>query len=246
MIVNSRDTLKQYCLRDLGAPVVRINVDDGQLEDRLDEAIEYFHIFHYDGLELMYLKHKITTTDITNQWIPLPDQIYGIVRVIPITSQLSANMSIFDVQYQFMMNEVFNLTSMSIINYNNLKNHLADLNFILNNQEIIRFNRYTDKLYLDINWGMNISVDQYILVECYRALDPIENSKMYNDRWLKKYVSALFKKQWGSNLKKFGGMILPGGITLNGDDMYNEAITEKESLEDELKKSAPPMGIFVG
>lgn len=246
MAVNSRESLKQYCLRNLGAPVVEINVDDDQLEDRMDEAIEYFRQYHYDGIEKVYLKHQITQTDIDNKYITLPDHIYGVNRVFPIASGTSTSKSIFDLQYQLRLNDLYDLTSTSIIYYTQAMSHLALLDLSLNGHPIYRFNRLRGQLHIEASWENEMAVGSYILVECYRALDPNEATKMYNDMWLKHYTSALFKKAWATNLKKFSGMQLPGGVTIDGDKLYDEAVGEVKELEDEIMNKSAPLDFFLG
>lgn len=246
MPVYSRQELIKYCLRALGAPVVEINVDDDQLEDRLDEAIEYFRQYHYDGIEKVYLKHQITRQDIENKYITLPDHIYGVTRVFPIASGTSTSKSIFDLQYQLRLNDLYDLTSTSIIYYTQVMSHLALLDLTLNGHPIYRFNRLRGRLYIEASWETEMAEGTYILVECYRALDPNETTKMYNDMWLKHYATALFKKAWATNLKKFSGMQLPGGVTIDGDKLYDEAIAEIKELEDDLLNKSAPLDFFLG
>lgn len=245
MIVNSRELLKEYCLRELGAPVIRINVADVQLEDRLDEAIEYFREYHYDGVEKMYLKHEITQEDVDNKWIPVSDLVYGISRIIPLNSGTNVN-NIFDIQYQMRLNDLFNLTSTSMVYYTTAMQHLSLLDHVINGHQLIRFNRFKNKLELDAKWGTTIGVGDHIIVEAYRALDPEEYKRTYSNPWLKKYVTALFKRQWGANLGKFGGMALPGGITIDGKSLYREALDEIKELEDDLESKSAPLEFFTG
>ena len=246
MATLTRDALKEYCLRALGAPVVEINVDDDQLEDRLDEAIEYWRQYHSDGIEKIYLKYQMTSTDIGNTYIPLTDLIYGVTKVYPVTTGTGSSKNIFDLQYQLRLNDLYDLTSTSIIYYQTVMNHLALLDFTLNGHTLYRFNRLQNRLYLDINWATDIKAGEYILVECYRAMDPATFPRVYNESWLKHYVTALFKKQWGTNLKKFQGLQLPGGVTIDGDKLYDEGKEEVESLEQELITKAAPLEFFMG
>lgn len=246
MAVATREQLKEYCLRELGAPVLEINVDEDQLEDRIDEAVEYFRIYHHEGTEKIYLKHQITQTDIDNKYIPVPDLVYGITRVFPIVAATSSSNSIFDLQYQLRLNDLYDLTSTSIIYYESVMNHLALLDLVLNGHPLYRFNRLQNRLHLDINWQEDITVGQYILVEAYRALDPTTFPKMWNESWLKHYTTALFKKQWGTNLKKFQGLQLPGGVTIDGDSIYKEAKDEIEALEQDLLNKSAPLEFFMG
>ena len=165
-MVTTREELKNYCLRALGAPVVEINVDDDQLEDRIDEAIEYWRIYHPDGTAEMYLKHQVTAQDITNRYIPIPDAVYGITKVYPISAGTSTSKSIFDLQYQLRLNDLYDLTSVSIVYYQQVMNHLALLDMTLNRQPSFRFNRYTNRLNLDIDWLNQIKEGEYILLRC--------------------------------------------------------------------------------
>lgn len=244
-VVTSRQGLREYCLRALGAPVLEINVDDDQLEDRIDEALEYWKQYHYDGIERVYLKHTVTQTDIDNKYIPIADAVYGITRVIPI-SQTSSSKSLFDIQYQLRLHDLYDLTSTSLIYYKNVMSHIALLDMELNGPQMFRFNRLQKRLHIDLKWGSDVKVDNIIVCEAYRALDPTEFSKAWNESWLKKYVTALFKKQWATNIKKFSGIQLPGGVTLDGDKLYDEAIGEIKELEDELQNKSAPLEFFLG
>lgn len=244
MAVASREQLKQHALRGLGAPVVQINVANEQLEDKLDEAIQYFHLYHYDGIERMYLKHQITQTDIDNQYITLPDYIYGVKRVIPFR-QGSSSQNLFDVQYQLRLNDLYEITNTSMVYYSMVMQHMTLLDEMLNGQPQFEFNRLGGKLYLEVN-KTKLILGEYMIVECYRAIDPVENTKMYNDPWLKQYVEALFKKMWSTNLKKYQGMQLPGGVTVDGQSMYLEAVQEVKDLEDELRDKSAPLGFIMG
>lgn len=245
MAVNSRDGLKQYALRALGAPVLEINVDDDQLEDRLDEALEYWRQYHFDGIEKMYMKHQVTQEDIDNKYISVPDLVYGITRVIPI-SQTASSKNMFDIQYQLRLHDLYDLTSTSIVYYTQVMSHIALLDFELNGQQGFRFNRLQSRLLLDIDWQSEVRVGSWIVFECYRALDPLEFNKVWNEMWLKHYVTAQFKKQWAVNIKKFSGIQLPGGVTLDGDKLYDEAMGEIKDLEDELMNKAAPLEFFMG
>ena len=246
MAVTSRQGLIDYCLRALGEPVVEINIDEQQVEDRVDEGIEYFRQYHFDGIERIYLKHQITQEDIDNKYITVPDLVYGVVRVFPVASGTSTSKSIFDLQYQLRLNDLYDLTSTSVIYYTMTMSHLALLDMTLNGHPIYRFNRLNSKLYIDTIWQEKMEPGNYILVECYRALDPAEAPKLYNDTWLKHYVTALIKKQWATNIKKFQGLQLPGGVTMDGDKLYTEAIEEIEKLENEMISKAAPLEFFMG
>lgn len=321
MAVSSRDGLKQYCLRALGHPVVEINADDDQLEDRIDEALEYWRQYHPDGIDKVYLKFNVNASEITlttsiadqfdlseiitggtsgatarvqretsrsssgttllvthvtgtfvagetitgansgqtavlgtpactlgaydNRYIDIPDLVYGITRVLPF-SQASSSKSMFDLQYQLRLNDLYDLTSTSIIYYKNVMSHLSLLDLELNGHPMFRYNRRNSKLYLDINWDTDVVLGDFIVVECYRALDPAVSLKVWDEPWLKHYTAALFKKQWATNIKKFSGIQLPGGVTMDGDKLYDEATGEIKELEDELQNKSAPLEFFLG
>jgi hypothetical protein len=246
MAIATREQFIDYCLRSLGAPVIEINVDPDQIEDRIDEAIEYFRQYHYDGIEKVYLKHQIVSEDITNKYITLPEAIYGVNRVFPIASGTSTSKSIFDLQYQLRLNDLYDLTSTSVIYYTQVMSHLALLDFTLNSQPLYRFNRLAQKLYIEASWESEMTVGGYILVECYRALDPSTVPLVWSDIWLKHYSTALLKRQWAVNLKKFDGMQLPGGIVIDGKGLYAEAIDEIKELEGELINKSSPLEFYMG
>jgi hypothetical protein len=245
-IITTRQGLIDYCLRSLGAPVVEINVAEEQVDDRIDEAIEHFRLYHYDGIEKVYLKHQLTAADITNQYITLSDLIYGVTRVFPVASGTSTSKSIFDLQYQLRLNDLYDLTSTSIIYYSQVMSHLSLLDMTLNGHPLYRFNKLTNKLYIEASWSEEMKEGKYILVECYRALDPTTVTKMYNDKWLKHFATAQIKKQWATNLKKFSGMQLPGGVTIDGNALYDEAVQEIKDLEDDIRDKSAPLDFYLG
>lgn len=246
MAITTREQLKEYCLRALGAPVVEINVDDDQLEDRLDEAVDYWRMYHPEGIEQVYLKHQVTADDVTNKSVPTSDLVYGVNRVFPVRTGTGSSKNIFDLQYQLRLNDLYDLTSTSIIYYQTVMNHLALLDFTLNGQQLFRFNRFQNRLNVDMDWSNDIAVGEFLLIDCYRALDPTVFPKMYSEAWLKHYTTALFKKQWAVNIKKFQGLQLPGGVTIDGDKLYDEATSEIKDLEDELQNKSAPLGFFMG
>jgi len=246
MAVNTREGLVDYCLRSLGAPVISIDVDPDQVEDRIDEAIEYFRQYHFDGIEKIYMKHVITEEDVANKYITVPDAVYGITRVFPVASGTSTSKSMFDLQYQLRLNDLYDLTSTSIIYFTQVMSHLALLDMTLNGHPIYRFNRLNNKLYIEASWENEMRPGNFILAEVYRALDPADVPKLYNDIWLKHYATALIKKQWGSNMAKFDGMQLPGGITVDGKGMYQEAVAEIKDLEEEMINKSAVLDFFMG
>jgi len=226
----SREQMKDWCLRDLGFPVIEINVDDDQVDNRIDEAFSYFQQFHFDGVERWYLKHQVTSTDITNEYIPIPDSILGINRIFPIGST-NASVNMFDLRYQLRLHELYDFTSTSYVNYVLTQQHIRTLDMLFSGETPIRFNRHTNKLYIDQNWISGIQAGEWIVIEGFIILDPNTYTKVYGDRMLLKYATALIKKQWGNNMKKFGGMQLPGGITMNGQTIFDEAVQEIKDLE---------------
>lgn len=320
MAIHSREQLKQYCLRALGAPVLEVNCDDDQLEDRIDEALEYWRQYHPDGVEKLYMKHKISASIITlttqtatsfqvgetvtgltsgataevateilesssganlmtkmvkgtfqpgehivgsksgydttivscvlgvydNKYIEIPDLVYGITNILPISNSTTSTNSIFNLQYQLRLNDLHDLTSTSMIYYTTAMSYLDLMSFVLNRAPSIRFNRMQGRLHLDLNWETDVTLGTYVIAECYRALDPAESNEVWNERWLKHYVTALFRRQWGQNLSKFSGMLLPGGVSIDGQGMYDMAMQEIKDLEDELVTLAAPLSWFMG
>ena len=276
----TRQELKDYAYRQLGAPVLEINVDDDQADDLLDDAIQYFNERHYNGVEKMYLKHELTQEDIdrgkadgtsgvgivttsvnsssvsglgtvTSNWyensnfIPVPDSVIGVEKVFKFdSSTISSGM--FSIKYQLFLNDLYQFNSIDLLQYSMVKTYLEDIDFLLTTDKQIRFNQRQDRLYLDIDWGSE-EAGQYIVLECYRALDPTAYSQIYNDPWLKKYVTALLKKQWGQNLIKFKGVRLPGGIEFNGREIYEDGQREIDTLLEKMTSEyeVPPLDMIV-
>lgn len=313
----TRDEFKEYCLRKLGKPVIEINVDDDQVEDRIDEAIKYYWDYHFDGSERLYYKYMIQDSDrrdavkeitvvsggtgysnsdtvvitkaascptgngatgtlTTNSsggivsvsvanngtgytldptvtvtsntgtgadlrgykggYIKIPENIIGVTGIFPIGDpSLSVN-DIFNIRYQIALNDLYTLTSVQLTPYYMAMEHLALIQQLLVGQQPVRFNRHTDKMYIDTDWS-KLPTGRFILVECYRVIDPNEYTDAWGDRWLSRYATALIKKQWGVNMKKYSGMQLPGGITFNGQQIYEEAADEIAKLEEEMISS---------
>lgn len=229
----TREQFKQYCLRNLGSPVIDINVDDEQLEDRIDEALQYYRDYHYDGTEHVYLKHQITSSDKTNKYISIPENIQGIVRVFDIGDSINSS-NLFNIRYQIHLNDLFDFSSASYVPYVNAMRHVEMLEEIFVGKKPIRFNRHTDRLYIDMDWETDVLVDEYIIIDCYRTVDPNTYTDVWGDRWLLRYTTALFKRQWGENLSKFQGIQLPGGIQFDGVRILGEAREEINKLEDEM------------
>ena len=242
--VTNRATFKDYCLRRLGFPVIEINIDDDQIDDRIDDALQYWQDYHFDGLQKIYYIKRVEDLDVTNKYIDLSDvrdsgnnamEIVGISRIFPLMdSQATVNM--FDLRYQLRLNELYDFTSASYINYTLTQQHLRSLELMFTGEVPIRFQRHTQRLYIDWAWGSTEAPAGTIVVaEAYANIDPEVYNKVWNDRWLKEYATALIKRTWGNNLKKFSGLQLPGGVTLNGDKIYEEAVGEIEKLETEMQ-----------
>mgnify|MGYP003340473925 CR=1 FL=1 len=242
-ILNRQD-FKSYCLRRLGAPVIDINVDDTQVEDRIDDAIQYWQDYHFDGTQKFYWIHTVTQNDINNNYLDATQavdsqnnsvQIIGVSRIFPVTDS-QANVNMFDLRYQLRLDELYDFTSASYINYTLTQQHLRSLELQFTGEVPIRWNRAMQRLYIDWAWGeQEAPVGQVVVSECYGAVDPNLYPNMWNDRWLKEYTTALIKRTWGSNMKKFGGLQLPGGVTLNGKETYDEAMAEIDALHKEME-----------
>lgn len=244
----SRTEFKNYCLRKLGSPVIQINVADEQIDDRIDDALEYYRDYHYDAVEKVFLKHQITSTDITNGWIPINDAIIGIKRVLPLyLGDQTNNINMFDIRYQMFLNDVYNLTSTEMLTYELTQSHIQLINDMLQGQVPIRYNRHQNQLHLDIDWNDGIAEGEYIIVEVMRILDPDTYTDVWNDRWLKRYATALIKKQWGENVSKYDGITMPGGVTFNGQRLIDEANEEIQRLEEEMSLSYElPVDFMIG
>ena len=275
----SRQQLIDYCLRRLGAPVLEINVDDDQVDDLVDDALQYFQERHFDGVERMYLKYKITQADLdrgrgrnnngvgvtttsatsnitgigtvtydfyeTSNYIQVPDSVIGIEKIFKFdTSSISGGM--FSIKYQLFLNDLYYFNSVELLQYAMVKSYLEDIDFLLTTDKQIRFNKRQNRLYLDLDWASQ-SADQYIVIDCYRILDPNTFTNVYNDSFIKKYLTALIKKQWGQNLIKFRGVKLPGGVELNGRELYEDAEKELEDIKQRmvLEYELPPYD-FIG
>ena len=231
-VPTTRSDFKEYCLRKLGKPVIEINVDDDQVDDRVDEALLYYADYHFDGSEKTYYKYQVTQTDITNKYITLPENIIGAVSIFPVGQGLNTN-NLFNIRYQIALNDLYTLTSVSMVPYYMALTHIQFLEQMLVGQKQIRYNRHTNKFYVDMDWNI-INVDDYLIIEAYMVVDPTTYSNVWGDRWLSRYATALIKQQWGSNIKKYQGMLLPGGLTFNGQQIYTEATEEIKQLEAEM------------
>lgn len=229
----TRTEFKKYCLRELGHPVIEINVDEDQVQDRIDDALDYYRDFHYDGTEHDYYKHVVTSSDITNKYITLPETIIGVVGVMPIGTGVNSN-NLFNLRYQITLNEIYDWAHGTFANYYMSMERIALMQELFVGKQLIRFNRHTDRLYIDMDWAANVSSGESIIIDCYKTVDPATYADVWSDRWLRKYCTQLIKRQWGNNLKKFTGMQLPGGVTFNGEQIYQEADEEIRRLEEEM------------
>ena len=321
-MASTRQGLIDYCLRELGHPVVEINVDDDQVSDRIDEALQFYQDYHYDAVERIYLSTKVTASRITltssvasnfrngetitgqtsgakaqivtegletsstgtsltvayivgtfsssevivgsgsnqsatttaitlgvidKKYIETTDGVTGIVRVLPFSAINTGESYMWDIRYQLRLNDMFDLLSTSIIYYQQVKSHLALIDQLLVGSKSFRFQRHQNRLFLDMSWETDVSPGEYIIVEAYRILDPNDWTDVYNDRFLKRYATALIKRQWGANLKKFEGIQMPGGVTLNGQKIYDEAVEEIRYLETEAQTTyVEPPNFMVG
>jgi hypothetical protein len=301
----TRKQFKDYCLRRLGWPVIDINVDEDQVEDRIDDAIQFFHDYHFDGCEKIFMKHKFTQEDIDRRWIYCPDPIIFVTAVLPFDDS-NSSVNMFDLRYQLRLHDLYDFTSVSYVSYEITMQHIRTLNLLFSGTPQFRFNRHQNKLFLDIDWSRDATAGEYVIIECYRSLAPdsvtmngtltgntsslimtgtnttfdqeiIENdfitlsdgqevqvrtinsptqivlakaltanvagvtmtkagaSDVWNDRFLKQYATAKIKYQWGSNLSKFAGIQLPGGVTLDGPRIMTEAQAEIDKIEEEMQ-----------
>ena len=236
MAITTRQGFKDYILRRLGEPVIDVNVDDEQVEDRISDALLKFRDYHFDGMQHVYYPHKLTPTDIANQYITLPEDFCGVTRIFDINDSFGA-MNLFNIRYQLHLNELFNISSVSVTPYVVAMRHIEFLEEVFVGKKPIRYNRHMDKLFIDMNWPDDVTANQYVMIDGYREVNPEEFPDVWEDQWLKKYATALVKKQWGENLKKFEGMNLPGGVTFNGQKIWDEANEEVIKLEDEVINS---------
>lgn len=232
----------QYCLRKLGSPIVQINVDETQLDDRVDEALQYYADYHYDGTELSFYKHQVTANDQANKFIILPENIIGAIEVFSIGDPSVRVDDLFNIRYQIALNDLYTLTSVSMVPFYMTMEHLALVEEILVGKQQIRFNRISNKCYIDMDWD-NIQGGEYLLIKAYYVIDPNQYPRLWKERWLQNYATALIKEQWGTNLKKFGGVQLIGGVTFNGQQIYDEGKEEREKYEARAMEdfALPPM-----
>ena len=248
----SRSELRDYCLRKLGFPVIDINVDDDQLEDRIDDALQKFREYHFDGTTEEYLAVKVNQNIIKKRQIQVSDNIIGVTRMLPvsgasISSSSSQGFNIFDINYQIRLNDFYNLLSSSYTYYVIARQHLSMLDMIVTGEIPISFNKKTNTIGLFMDLNARVNENDYLVFQATRVTDPDSYEKVFNDLWLKKYTTALFKMQWGSNLTKYANYTLPGGLVVNGEKIYNDAAEEVEKLEIELRDTFEmPTPMMVG
>lgn len=266
----TREDLKQYALRALGKPVIEINVDDDQLEDRIDEALQLYAQYHVDGIRRTYLKYQLTDADrirltsstassetatsadgFRSTWyeaqnfLVVPPTVISVVNIFPFSNKQTMNF--FDVRYQLRLNDLYDFASTSIISYDMVLRHLDFLDQILVGMKPIRFQQHDNRLYVDMDWVNDIQVNEFFVIDCYRKLDPSTFPDVFNDIWLKRYTIAKFKQQWGANLIKFDGVVMLGGVKLNGEKIFNDSLSDIEKLEKELRETYEnPPAFLVG
>jgi len=230
----TREQLKDHCLRALGAPVIEINVDEDQVEDRVDDAIQFYQEFHSDAVIRTYLKHQLTASDITNNYITVSDNVTAVMQMIG--GGQSSGSSLFDMGYHMRLNDVFMIQGLStqIQTYEQSLRHLSLIEHSLNSVEHLRFSRHMNRLHMDEGFGDRVA-GEFIIIEAMSIIDPGTYADVYNDLYLKKYLTALIKRQWGANMMKFEGFQLPGGITMNGRQMFDDAIEELRELDEECR-----------
>ena len=269
-VPSTKETFKTYCLRSLGFGVIDMNVSDDQIDDRIDEALQFFAQYHYDGVERMYLKYQITADDLTratsnttttvtdsidssitasfgegNGFIPMPSAVVSVLNIFPFDDQATNNM--FDIRYQLRLNDLYDFSSTSIIQYQMTMQQLDFLSHILVGEKPIRFNQHQNRLYLDMDFTNDIDVDEFLIIECYRKIDPASYPDIFDDIYLKRYATALIKRQWGANLSKFTGVQLLGGVEMNGAEIYSQAQQEIERLEEQIQLAfETPIDYMVG
>jgi len=273
---STKQELIDYCKRQLGAPVLEINVADEQIDDLVDDALQFFNERHFDGVSQVYLKYKITQADIdrgkgtssagiatttasttivgtsttfsyteNSNYLQIPPSVIGINKIFRFDGSNTTTNNMFSVKYQLFLNDIYYWGTTEILTYSMVKTYLEDIDFLLNTEKQIRFNRRMDRLYLDIDWD-SVNVDDYLVIDCWRLLDPNDFSRVWNDSFLKKYLTILIKKQWGQNLIKFQGVKLPGGIELNGRQIYDDAQKELDSLMEKMSTDyeLPPLDMI--
>ena len=275
---SSREGLIDYAKRQLGFPVLEINVADEQFQDLLDDAIQIYQERHYDGIARMYLKYKITQDDIdrgqarggdstlgittttttstvglsttfdleeNNNYIQMPPSVIGVNNIFKVRSDTVYD-GLFNIRYQLFLNDLYAFGSIDLLQYSMVQTKLEDITFLLNPDVRYRFNIRQDRLYIDVDWAAAVNVDDYFVIDCFRVLDPNDFTKVYNDQFLKRYFTALCKRQWGQNLIKFQGVQLPGGIQLNGRQIYDDGVRELDEIRSKMSSDyeMPPLDMI--
>jgi len=229
----TREEFKQFCLRRLGAPLLEINVDDDQIEDCIEIAFQYYYDYHYDATEKVYLAHSVTQEDIDNKYLSIPDAVIGVINILNIGNSYSTN-NLFNLRYQIALNDLFAFNYGPFAPYYMAMQNVALAEELFVGRQSLRFNRHINRLYIDMAWSEKVNVGEYIIIEGYQKINPDTFTDVYNDRWLQRYCTAQIKKQWGENLKKFEGISMPGGVSFNGQKIWDEATDEITKLEDEV------------
>ena len=273
---STRGELIDYCKRQLGAPVLEINVADEQIEDIVDDAVQFFQERHFDGVYQSYRKYAITQADIdrgqggttgagittttvdttvgvttqfsyteNSNYLPIPPEVIGVTKIFHFDGSNTITNNMFSVKYQLFLNDIYYWGATELLSYAMVKTYLEDINFLLTTEKQIRFNKRQDRLYLDIDWG-SVSVGDYLVIDCFTLLDPSSYPRVWNDSFIKPYVTALIKRQWGQNMSKFQGVKLPGGIELNGREMYEDAEKELERIRENMSNTyeLPPLDMI--
>lgn len=229
----NRNEFKEFCLRRIGKGAIDINVTNDQVEDRIDEALQYYRDYHYSGSQRVYLKHQVTDTDKSNKYISITEDIFSVVRIFDLNETTLTSSDIFNVEYQYVLHNIHDISSFSLIPYFSMKQQLAEIQYLLIGKQPIRYNRHENKLYIDMNWDQ-VTTGNYIIIEAFTTIDPDTYSDVWNDRWLQKYTSALIKKNWAENLGKYKDVTLPGGIKFNASALFDQAKEEIQNLESEM------------
>ena len=275
---SSREGLIDYAKRQLGFPVLEINVADEQFQDLLDDAIQIYQERHYDGIARMYLKYKITQDDIdrgqarggdstlgittttttstvglsttfdleeNNNYIQMPPSVIGVNQIFKVRSDTVYD-GLFNIRYQLFLNDLYAFGSIDLLQYSMVQTKLEDITFLLNPNVRYRFNIRQDRLYIDVDWAAAVNVDDYFVIDCFRILDPDDFTRVYNDPFLKRYFTALCKRQWGQNLIKFQGVQLPGGVQLNGRQIYDDGVAELAEIRAKMASDyeMPPLDMI--
>ena len=277
----SRTEFKEYCLRQLGAPVLEVNLATEQCDDLIDDAIQYFQERHFDGVSQIYMKYRVTQEDIdrgrastngnygtagivtetataniagtattfsyyeNSNYLQIPPEVIGVTKIYHFDGLNTATNNMFSVKYQLFLNDIYYWGSTEILSYAMTKTYLSDIQFLLTTEKQIRFNQRMDRLYLDVDWG-SLAVGDFIIIDCFRALNPNDYTRVWNDSFLKKYTAALFKRQWGQNLLKFQGVKLPGGVELNGRQIYDDGMKDLEIIREQMSNTyeLPPLDMI--